>query len=41
MDRPPDPPPRLHPDAPRSDTHGEPLTAYALDVFVERLLDAA
>lgn len=41
IDRPPDPPPRLHADTPRSDTHGEPLTAYALDVFVERLLNAA
>jgi hypothetical protein len=41
MDRPPDPPPRLHPDTPCSETHGEPMTAYALDVFVERLLNAA
>lgn len=40
LDRPPDPPPHVGPDTPRSETHGERLTAYALDVFLERLLAA-
>lgn len=40
VDRPVPPPPKRRPDAPRSDTHGERLTRYALDVYLAALLAA-
>ena len=40
LDHPPDPPPWATPDTPRSITGGEPLTAYALDVYLSHLLAA-
>jgi hypothetical protein len=40
IEHPPDPPPHLGPDTPRSATHGEPLTTYALGVYLEYLLAA-
>ncbi len=40
LDRPPDPPPWLSGDTPRSTTHGERLTAYALDTYLHHLLAA-
>jgi hypothetical protein len=40
LEHPPDPPPGLTPDTPRSHTHGERLTAFALDVYLAHLLAA-
>jgi hypothetical protein len=40
LEHPPDPPPELTPDTPRSHTGGEHLTAYALDVYLSHLLTA-
>ena len=40
LDRPPDPPPHISGDTPRSTTHGERLTHYALDTYLHHLLSA-
>ena len=40
IDHPPDPPPHLGPDTPRSATGGEHLTPFALDVYLGNLLAA-
>lgn len=40
IDHPPDPPAEHTPDTPRSITGGEPLTAFALDVYLTHLLAA-
>ncbi len=40
IDRPPDPPPHIGPDTPRSATGGDHLTTYALDTYLGHLLAA-
>ena len=40
LDHPPDPPPDISPDTPRSTTGGEHLTTWALDTYLHHLLTA-